>query len=46
MHAGLHIKSYKEPDFSCFASEIAEPLPDMNIKVPAFTVSEKSIKAA
>ena len=31
-----------EPDFSCFADEIAEPRPDMNIKVAAFTVGEKS----
>ena len=29
--------------FSCLADEIAEPRPDMNIKVAAFTVSEKSI---
>ena len=33
----------KEPDFPCLADEIAEPRPDMNIKVAAFTVSEKSI---
>ena len=33
----------KEPDFLYFADEIAEPCPDMNIKVAAFTVSEKSI---
>ena len=32
-----------EPDFPCLADEIAEPCPDMNIKVAAFTVSEKSI---
>ena len=32
-----------EPDFSCLADEIVEPRPDMNIKVAAFTVSEKSI---
>ena len=32
-----------EPDFPCLADEIAEPRPDMNIKVTAFTVSEKSI---
>ena len=30
-------------DFSCLADEIAKPRPDMNIKVAAFTVSEKSI---
>ena len=32
-----------EPDFPCLAVEIAEPGPDMNIKVAAFTVIEKSI---
>ena len=32
-----------EPDYPCLADEIAEPRPDMNIKVAAFTVSEKSI---
>ena len=32
-----------EPDFSCTADEIVEPRPDMNIKVAAFTVSEKSL---
>ena len=32
-----------EPDFPSLADEIAEPRPDMNIKVAAFTVSEKSI---
>ena len=32
-----------EPDFSCLADETAKPRPDMNIKVAAFTVSEKSI---
>ena len=31
-----------KPDFPPFAGEIAEPRPDMNIKVAAFTVSEKS----
>ena len=36
--------NYKiEPDFPCLADEIVEPRPDMNIKVAAFTVSEKSI---
>ena len=35
--------SFKEPDFPCLADEIAEPRPDMNIKVAAFTVSKKSI---
>ena len=29
-------------DFPSLAVEIAEPHPDMNIKVAAFTVSEKS----
>ena len=33
-----------EPDFACLADEIAEPRPDMNIKVAAFTESEKSTK--
>ena len=32
----------KKPDFPSLADEIAEPRPDMNIKVAAFTVSEKS----
>ena len=32
-----------EPDFSCLADEIAEQRPDMNIKVTAFTVGQKSI---
>ena len=32
-----------EPDFPCLADEIDEPRPYMNIKVAAFTVSEKSI---
>ena len=31
-----------KPDFPSLADEIAEPRPDMNIKVAAFTVSEKS----
>ena len=30
-----------KPDFPSLADEIAEPNPDMNIKVAAFTVSEK-----
>ena len=37
------IKFKIEPDFPCLTDEIAEPRPDMNIKVAAFTVSEKSI---
>ena len=32
-----------KPDFPSLANEIAEPRPDMNIKVTAFTVNEKSI---
>ena len=32
-----------KPDFPSLADEIVEPRPDMNIKVAAFTVSEKSI---
>ena len=31
-----------KPDFPSLADEIAEPHPDMNIKVAAFTVSETS----
>ena len=31
-----------KPDFPYLVDEIAEPRPDMNIKVAAFTVSEKS----
>ena len=31
-----------KPDFPSLAYEIAEPHPDINIKVAAFTVSEKS----
>ena len=30
-------------NYYCLADEMAEPRPDMNIKVGAFTVSEKSI---
>ena len=30
-----------EPDFPCLADEIAEPRPDMNIKVTAFTEIKK-----
>ena len=33
-----------EPDFPSLADKIAEPHPDMNIKVAAFTESEKSSK--
>ena len=46
MHARLRgSKIYQiinKPDFPSLADEIAEPRPDMNIKVAAFTVSEKS----
>ena len=35
-----------KPDFPSLADEIAEPHPDMNIKVSAFTVSEKSSNIA
>ena len=31
-----------KPDFPSIADEIAEPRPDMNIKVATFTVREKS----
>ena len=31
-----------KPDFPSLADEIAKPHPDMNIKVAAFTVSQKS----
>ena len=33
----------KKTDFPSLGDEIAEQRPDMNIKVAAFTVSEKSI---
>ena len=36
-------KLLMEPDFPSLADEIAKPRPDLNIKVTAFTVSEKSI---
>ena len=32
-----------EPDFPCLADEIAKQRPGINIKVTAFTVSEKSV---
>ena len=32
----------KKPDFPYLADEIAEPRPDMNMKVAVLTVSEKS----
>ena len=34
-------KIINKPDFPSLADEIAEPHPDMNIKVAAFTESEK-----
>ena len=34
-----------EPDLPCLADDIAEPRPDMNIKVTDCTVSEKSINS-
>ena len=37
----LFTKLLIEPDFPSLADEIAEPRPDMNIKVAAFTVSKK-----
>ena len=42
--ARLFTKLKIKPDFPSLADEIAEPHPDMNIKVAAFTVSEKSSK--
>ena len=38
----LFIKLLIKPDFPSLADEIAGPHPDMNTKVAAFTVSEKS----
>ena len=38
----LFTKLLIKPDFPSLADEIAEPRPDMNIKVATFTVSEKS----
>ena len=51
MHARLRPKRLinslpnykKKPDFPSLADKLAEPRPDTNIKVAAFTVSEKSI---
>ena len=39
----FYTKLKVEPDFLSLADEIAEPRPDINIKVAAFTASEKSI---
>ena len=39
MHAPLRI----EPDCPCLADEIAEPRPDMNIKVAAFTEAKSHV---
>ena len=38
----MRLKKLINSDFLSSADEIAEPQPDMNIKVAAFTVSEKS----
>ena len=38
----LFTKLFIRPDFPSVSDEIAEPHLDMNIKVAAFTVSEKS----
>ena len=38
----LFTKLLIKPDFPSLADEVAEPHPDMNIKIAAFTVSEKS----
>ena len=38
----LFTKLRIKPDFPSLANEIAEPHPDMSIKVAALTVSEKS----
>ena len=51
MHTGLLVPKslstfyqiINKPDFPSLADEIAEPRPDKNIKVNAFTVREKSI---
>ena len=41
--AAQKLINYKlKPDFPSLTDEIAESRPDMNIKVAAFTVSEKS----
>ena len=44
MHALTYFSpnNKNKPDFPWLADEIAEPRPDMNIKVAASTVSEKS----
>ena len=42
-HNLLILHQIIQPDFPSLADEIAEPHLDMNIKVAAFTVSEKSI---
>ena len=39
------INSLPNNKFPSLADEIAEPCPDMNIKVAAFTISNKSINA-
>ena len=42
----LFTKLSIKPDSPSLADEIAEPHPDVNIKVAAFTVSEKSSNAS
>ena len=42
-NAYLLFTRFLKSDFPSLADEIAEPRPDMNIKVAAFTVSETSI---
>ena len=42
MHARLRGSKSLFPDFPSLADEIAKPRPDINIRVAAFTVSEKS----
>ena len=42
----LYLKLYIKPDFPSLADEIAEPRPDTNIKVAAFTLSEQSINTS
>ena len=41
MHTRLRSQPFNSlPDFPSWADEIAEPRPDMNIKVAIFTVTE------
>ena len=41
LHVLILHQIIKKTDFPCLADEIAEPRPDMNIKVAAFTESKK-----